>query len=65
MKKGQRGSLDASTIDMIVAEEAVRNGRDLSVGWVDYRKAYDKVPHPWIGKVLKAIKAPKKVREVR
>ena len=36
--------------------------RPLSVGWVDYRKAYDVVLHQLIHKALKAIKAPREIR---
>lgn len=27
--------------------------RNISVAWVDYRKAFDSVPHSWLLKVLK------------
>ena len=26
--------------------------RNLSVAWIDYRKAFDLIPHAWIGKML-------------
>ena len=32
------------------------------MGWVDYKKAYDMTPHPWIREILRAIRAPKVVR---
>ncbi len=32
------------------------------MAWVDYRKAFDLVPHEWIMAVMKAIRAPKEVR---
>ena len=31
------------------------------VAWVDFQKAYDRVPHQWIRDVLKAMKVPRKV----
>ncbi len=37
--------------------------RDQSVGWVDYQKAFDMVPHLWLKQMLKAIRAPKNVRK--
>ena len=40
------------------------NERDLSVCWVDYRKAFDLVPHVWIRKALRAIRAPRLVRRM-
>ena len=33
-------------------------GKPLSVAWIDYEKAYDRVPHKWVMKVLKTIKFP-------
>ena len=49
-------------IDDAVTKEARVWQRNLSVGWVDYQKAYDRTPHPWIREVLKAVRAPKLVR---
>ncbi len=63
LRKGRRGCLDAVTIDAAVANETTMGQGDLSIGWVDYQKAYDLVPHPWITRVLKAIRAPKEVRK--
>ncbi len=63
LRKGTRGCLDALTIDQAVADEAKKDRRDLSVAWVDYRKAYDLVPHRWINQVLRAVAVPKPVRE--
>ncbi len=37
--------------------------RNLSVAWVDYKKAFDMVPHRWLNKVMKAINAPRPVRK--
>ena len=34
----------------------------MAVGWIDYSKAYDMTPHPWVRAVLRAIKAPKVVQ---
>jgi hypothetical protein len=36
----------------------------LSVAWIDYRKAFDMVPHNWLRKVLKAINTPRVVRTI-
>ena len=60
-RKGQRGCADALTVDGAVAAEAVEEGRELAVGWVDYRKPYDLVSHRWIKRVLKAVRAPKEI----
>ncbi len=63
LRKGRRGCLDAHVIDSMVAAETKMKHRDLSVGWVDYQKAFDMVPHQWLKKMLKAIRAPKNVRK--
>ena len=30
--------------------------RYLAMGWIDYRKAYDMVPHSWIVEMFKLVK---------
>ncbi len=62
LRKGQRGCLDALMVDETVAMEAKLNTRDLAMGWVDYQKAYDRVPHKWLRGVLKSVRAPRMVR---
>ena len=57
-----RRCLDALWVDSTVKEEAKRQQRDLSVAWVDYRKAYDSVPHDWLRVMLAAIKAPEQLQ---
>ena len=37
-------------------------GKPLSVAWINYEKAYDRVPHKWVMKVLKTIKCPGWIR---
>ncbi len=56
------GCLDALTVDEAITTEARKWRNNLSVAWIDYQKAYDRTPHPWIRDMLKAIKAPKLVR---
>jgi len=51
-RKKSRGTKDQLLIDKAVLKKAKRKKRCLSMAWVDYRKAYDMVPHPWILKVL-------------
>ncbi len=63
LRKGRRGCLDALVVDAAVAGETKLRRRDLSMGWVDYKKAFDMVPHPWLKQVLKAIRTPREVRK--
>ena len=50
--------MDALMIDLMVSEDAMLRHKNLSVAWVDYQKAYDRVPHGWLLEVLKAISVP-------
>ena len=59
--RGHRGCQDALLVDQMVTEDARVRKQGLSVGWIDYTKAYDRVPHGWIRTVLRTIKAPKMV----
>ncbi len=36
--------------------------RNLSVAWIDYKKAFDMTPHAWIRDLLKAMRAPQIVQ---
>jgi len=54
----RRGHLDALLIDSMVAREARLQRRSLSVAWIDYRKAYDRIPHESIQFLLQDISAP-------
>jgi len=57
--KTHRGCQDALLIDRIVVEDAQVRKQSLLVGWIDYTKAHDRVPHhQWIKLVLKSIRAP-------
>ena len=63
LRKGRRGCLDALVIDEVIARETKVFNRNLSMGWVDYRKAFDTVPHLRIRKALKAIRTPRTLRK--
>lgn len=51
-----QGTKDQLLIDKAVLREAKSKHRFLSMAWLDYRKAYDMVPHPWILKMLEISK---------
>ena len=48
-------------IDAMITESAQFDKTDLSVAWIDHRKAYDRVSHGWLQVVLRTIKAPELV----
>ena len=52
-RKKSRGTKDQLLIDKMVVSNCRRRHTNLSMGWIDYRKAYDMVPHSWITKTMK------------
>ena len=51
-KKNSRGTHDLLFIDKMVLKNAKRNQKNLVMSWIDYKKAYDMVPHSWIQECL-------------
>ena len=47
------GTIDQLIINKMIMEEAKRKKRNISTAWIDYKKAYDSVPHDWIIDSLK------------
>ena len=43
-----KGCIDQLLIDKVILSDAKRNKKHLSVAWIDYKKAFDSVPHSWI-----------------
>ena len=54
-KRKSRGTKDQLLIDKLIIQNCKRRKTNLSVAWIDYRKAYDMVPHSWIIECLKMI----------
>ncbi|XP_030758039.1 uncharacterized protein LOC115883768 [Sitophilus oryzae] len=50
--RGSRGCKDLLICDSVISEQARAKQRNLHVGYIDYSKAYDSVPHNWLMKVL-------------
>ena len=51
-RKG-RGKKDQLLIDKTILEDSKHNHKNLVMAWVDYKKAFDLVPHSWIIESLK------------
>ena len=51
-RKKARGTHDLLFIDKVVLTHARTNQRNLAMTWIDYKKAYDMVPHSWIEECL-------------
>ena len=47
-RKGSRGTNDLFYIDRAVIKEVKSRNKNLAMAWIDYKKAYDMVPHLWI-----------------
>ena len=43
-----RGTKDQLLIDKLVLKDSKKRRVNLAVAWIDYRKAYDMIPHSWI-----------------
>ena len=58
-RKGSRGTKDQLLVDKAILKNCRRRLTNLSMAWIDYKKAYDMVPHSWILKCLEMVGAAK------
>jgi hypothetical protein len=54
--KGSRGCKDQITIDTIIVKQAIEKRRNLSMTYIDYRKAFDSIPHSCLLEILEMCK---------
>ena len=54
-RKGSRERKDELLVDKAILKNCRRRLTNLSMAWIDYKKAYDMVPHSWILKCLKMV----------
>ena len=47
-RRKSRGTKDQLLIDKMILQDCKKGHKNLAMAWVDYRKAYDLVPHSWI-----------------
>ena len=47
-KRGSYGFKDQLLINRMLMENCQKSHRNLSMAWIDYRKAFDSIPHGWI-----------------
>ena len=47
-RKGSRGTNDLLYIDRAVIKEVKSRNKNVAMAWIDYKKAYDMIPHLWI-----------------
>nr|XP_034830874.1 uncharacterized protein LOC117987910 [Maniola hyperantus] len=60
---GSRGTKELLLIDSVAGQLVKRNRRNFSAAWIDYRKAFDSVPHSWLLRVLELYKVDGTVRD--
>ncbi|CAK1595013.1 unnamed protein product [Parnassius mnemosyne] len=60
---GGRGTKEPLLIDAVIGKVVKRNRRNLSAAWIDYKKAFDSVPHTWLRRVLELYKVDCTVRD--
>jgi len=51
-RKRSRGTKDQLLIDKMILKDAKKGQKNLSMAWIDYKKAYDMVPHSWLLEVV-------------
>ena len=51
-RKNSRGTKDQLIIDKTILKEVKKLKKNVAMSWVDYKKAYDMVPHSWIKDIL-------------
>ena len=51
-RKGSRGTNDLLYIDRAVIKEVKSRNKKLAMAWIDYKKAYNMVPHSWVVQCL-------------
>lgn len=55
-KKNTKGCKEQLTIDNVVLEQAHKKSRNLFTCFIDYKKAFDSVPHTWLIHVMEQYK---------
>ncbi|KAJ8736966.1 hypothetical protein PYW07_000237 [Mythimna separata] len=55
-RNGSRGTKELLLIDIAISQQVRRFRKDMSTCWIDYKKAYDSVPHTWLMRVLELYK---------
>lgn len=59
--KGSQGCKEQLVIDLVILNQARSKRKNLYVSYIDYRKAFDSVPHSWLIHVLRMYKVDLKV----
>ena len=60
-RRGSYGCKDQLMINKMILENCKKRKRNMSCAWIDYKKAFDSVPHDWILKSLELVKVSPKL----
>ena len=55
-RRRARGCKDHLLLDKAIVEDCKRRKKKASYMWIDYKKAYDSVPHSWLVRILQLYK---------
>ena len=53
--KQSRGIKDQLLMDKAILQNCRRTCKGLAMGWIDYKKAYDMVPHSWLKEAVELV----------
>ena len=53
--RGSKGCKDQPLISKAILQVSKRRKKKMSMAWIDYQQAFDRVPHSWIIKSLEVI----------
>ena len=62
-RRKSRGTKDQLLIDKMILRNANRRKTNLHVSWIDYKKAFDSLPHNWIAKSLQMLGISDNIRQ--
>ena len=63
-RKGSRGTNDLLYIDGAVIKEVKSRDKNLAMAWIDYKKAYDMIPHSWVRECLDLFGAAENIKSL-
>ena len=55
IRRNSRGTKDQLLIDKMILRNSRRRKTNLHFAWIDYKKAFDSLPHSWIAKCLEIV----------
>ena len=54
-RRRTRGTKDQLLIDKTILRDCKKRNKNLATAWIDYKKAYDMIPHSWIIECLRLV----------